>query len=170
MAFHRPIPLNHSAFISPIQIIRPCPGLHHLHIRHFYFCQIMYFPELATVRSTAISDQDVILLRRGPWFSLKHLDLYAEISYIVFLPIQWHIIMILTLPFQLNPVQMSSRLLAHLLELLGASSISAGLVSWNTFLWHDATLRLASFTCLYHPLIGLELYKSSIYIILLRWV
>ena len=89
----------------------------------------MYFPELATVRLTAISDQDVILLRRGPWFSLKHLDLYAEISYIVFLPIQWHIIMILTLPFQLNPVQMSSRLLAHLLELLGASSISAGLVS-----------------------------------------
>ena len=128
MAFYQPIPLNHSAFIWSIQIIRPCPGLHHLHIRHFYFCQIMYFPELATVRSTAISDQDVILLRRGPWFSLKHLVLYAEISYIEFFPIQWHIIVILTLPFQLDSVQMSSHLLAHLLELSGASSTSAGLV------------------------------------------
>ena len=93
---------NHSAFISSIQIIRPYPGLHHLNIRHFYCCQIMYFLELATVRSTAIPYQDVILLRRGPWFSLKHLDLYAEISYIASLPIQWHIIMILTLPFQLT--------------------------------------------------------------------
>ena len=113
-------------------------------------------------------DQDVILLCRGPWFLLKHFVLNAEIGYIVFLPIQWHIIMILTLPFQLNPVQMSSRLLAHLLELSGASPISAGLVPSNTSPQHDATLRLASFTYLHHPLTGLKLHKSSIYIILLR--
>ena len=100
-----------------VHLIHPyqtsCPGLHRLHIRHFSCPRITYFLERATVHSTAIPLSGVNLLRRGPWFSLKHLVLYAEISYIVFLPIQWHINLILTLPFQLNSVQISSHLPEH---------------------------------------------------------
>ena len=85
------------------------------------------------------------MLSPSPWFSLEHLVLYSEISYIVFLSTQWQINLFLTLPFQLNSVQISSHLpehstrrfyvvctwsqIGHLQELSGAS-----LVCWHLLL------------------------------------